>query len=77
MALDPALLSQFQVQNPKFMEAYRQNQEEQNAEQPSQAISKPPEPPSSSRVPHRPYRPSISGGRLFHTRPFSHLGRKK
>lgn len=75
--LDPALLQQYATTNPKLMEQYRQNQQETGAEQPNQQTSSPAAPPKPAPIPRRPFRPSISGGRLVHSRPFAHLGRKK
>lgn len=76
MAIDPSLLQQFQTTNPRFTEQYRQNQEEQNAEQPGQVVAKTPEPPSPPQLPRRPYRPPISGGR-FHSQHFVRIGSKR
>ena len=76
--MNPALLQQFQTTNPQLMEQYRQLQQEQQAEVPQQNAPPPvTAKPALPVAPRRPYRPSISGGRLFHSRPFSHLGKKK
>ena len=73
----PELLTHFQQTNPQFMEQYKQIQQEQNATAPAQAAAPAPVKSIAPTVSRRPSRPSISGGRLFHSRPFQHLGKKK
>jgi hypothetical protein len=71
--LDPALLAQYEQQNPQLMAQYQQMQQQQQAEQPAQTQPQPaaPAPQLAARR-----RFPVHSSNLVHSRPFQHLGRK-